>query len=39
MLPFTEAAVPDVNVAEGRMTVVLPSEGDDVARIGPDDLS
>jgi 16S rRNA processing protein RimM len=39
MLPFTESAVPEVDVKAGRMTVVLPSEGDDVARIGPDDLS
>jgi 16S rRNA processing protein RimM len=39
MLPFTESAVPEVNIKAGRMTVVLPSEGDDVARIGPDDLS
>ena len=39
MLPFTETAVPEVNIAEGRMTVVLPSEGDDVARVGPDALS
>jgi hypothetical protein len=39
MLAFTESAVPEVNVKAGRMTVVLPSEGDDVARVGPDDLS
>lgn len=39
MLPFTESAVPEVNVKAGRMIVVLPSEGDDVARVGPDDLS
>jgi 16S rRNA processing protein RimM len=39
MLPFTEGAVPEVNVIAGRMTVVLPSEGEDVARVGPNDLS
>jgi 16S rRNA processing protein RimM len=39
MLPFTESAVPEVNVKADRVVVVLPSEGDDVARIGPDDLS
>ncbi len=39
MLPFTERAVPEVDAKAGRMVVVLPSEGDDVARVGPDDLS
>jgi len=39
MLAFTESAVPEVDVNAGRMTVVLPNEGDDVARVGPDDLS
>jgi 16S rRNA processing protein RimM len=39
MLPFTESAVPDVNVKAKRMTVVVPSEADDVAGDGPHDLS
>jgi 16S rRNA processing protein RimM len=39
MLAFTESAVPEVNVKAGRMVVVLQSEGDDVACVGPDDLS
>jgi 16S rRNA processing protein RimM len=39
MLPFTEPAVPEVNVKAGRMVVVLPSEDDDVARVGSDHLS
>lgn len=38
MLPFTASAVPEVNIKAGRIGVVLPSEGDDVARIGSDDL-
>jgi 16S rRNA processing protein RimM len=38
MLPFTAEAVPEIDVAAGRIVVMLPREADDVAGDGPDDL-
>jgi 16S rRNA processing protein RimM len=38
MLPFTAETVPEVDVAAGRIVVVLPREADDVAVDGPHDL-
>ena len=38
MLPFTAETVPEVDVAAGRLVVVLPTEDDDVAGDRTDDL-
>jgi len=38
MLPFTAETVPEVDVAAGRIVLVLPREVDDVAGDGPHDL-
>jgi 16S rRNA processing protein RimM len=39
MLPFTAETVPDVNIEQKRIVVVLPEEADDVASDGTHDLS
>jgi 16S rRNA processing protein RimM len=38
MLPFTAETAPDIDIAAGRIVVVLPREVDDVAGDGPHDL-
>jgi 16S rRNA processing protein RimM len=38
LLPFTAESVPEVDVAAGRIVIVLPTEADDVAGDRPHDL-
>jgi 16S rRNA processing protein RimM len=36
LLPFTKAAVPEINLQEGRLIAVIPEESDDKAADAPD---